>query len=116
MSEHTKTPWEIKESQDGHLVWEEKRRNGEASHFRAIIRKPYDDGRGGFQVICELDFGYGRKNQEADARFILKACNAFDTMVDVVDKMLAYVVNPESFDSDSVEEDLRELKSRLEAQ
>jgi hypothetical protein len=70
--QHTPGPWEIKTTLKGKLVREERNAHGEASSYRAYIRKG-EPGTAGFQIVCDVDFGYGRKTDEANARLIATA-------------------------------------------
>lgn len=86
-TKHTPGPWHLRTA-NGRLpvVRESKRPHGEASHYRAVIGS--GDTLGG-PVIVDLDFGYGKPEDQANAEFIVRACNAHDDLLAALKAMLS---------------------------
>ena len=68
----TKGPWRLFDL-DGKLkpIREIKSSHGEASHYQATLKASVE-------IVCKLDFGYGKSCDEANARLIAAAPELYD--------------------------------------
>lgn len=71
MSKHTPGPWKIFSKR------EHQEHKGEAPIRRIKI---YKESSAPYTFICDLDFGYGRKEDEANAQLIAKAPEMFEAL------------------------------------
>jgi len=96
MTEHTALPWELN-TLNGRIpaIREIKSSCGEASRYQATI---IVEGDPPFNFVCELDFGYGKPEDEANARFIVTACNCHADLLEACKDAQASIIAMGDYD------------------